>query len=176
MPMEAKKSESYLLFRLQEELFAVSVHQVLEIIETGEEHSITHLPKAPPCINGVVNFRGNVIPVINTRLKFDQEDYNDTEKFVVMVLSLMMNNQELYVGAMSDKVVDVIEIPEEDIKPVPEVGKGYDANYIKGVLHKDNRFIMLLNIEAAIGSDDIVKLKTNQEEVLLSSSDIDKEN
>jgi purine-binding chemotaxis protein CheW len=157
--MEVKKSESYLLFRLQEELFAISVHKVLEIIETGEEHSITHLPKAPPCVNGVVNFRGNVIPVVNTRLKFDLEDYTNTEKFVVMVLSLQMNNQELYIGAMSDKVVDVIEISEKDIKPVPEVGKGYNANYIKGVLHHNNRFIMLLNIEAAIGTDEIVKLK-----------------
>jgi purine-binding chemotaxis protein CheW len=157
--MEVKKSESYLLFRLQEELFAVSVHQVLEIIETGEEHTITHLPKAPSCVNGVVNFRGNVIPVVNTRLKFDLEDYTNSEKFVVMVLSLQMNNQEMYVGAMSDKVVDVIEISEENIKPVPEVGKGYNANYIKGVLHREGRFIMLLNIDAAIGSDEIIKLK-----------------
>ncbi len=159
--MEAKNTESYLLFRLQDELFAVSVHKVLEIIETGEEHTITHLPKAPECISGVVNFRGNVIPVVNTRLKFDLDDYLEDEKFVVIVLNLELNKQEHIVGAKSDKVVDVIEIKEEDIKPVPEVGQGYNSEYIRGVVHRNNNFIMLLDLEAAIGSDDIVRLKTD---------------
>ncbi len=161
--MDTQTSNSYLLFRLQEELFAVSVHKVLEIIETGEEHTITNLPKAPPSISGVVNFRGNVIPVVNTRLKFDLDDYTKDEKFVVMVLNLTINEQEHIIGSQSDKVVDVIEITEEDIKPIPEVGQGYNSDYIKGVVHRDGKFIMLLNLEAAIGTDDIIKLKEEPE-------------
>ncbi|WP_075590354.1 chemotaxis protein CheW [Labilibacter marinus] len=157
--MDSKSSNSYLLFRLQEELFAVSVHKVLEIIETGDEHTITHLPKAPPSISGVVNFRGHVIPVVNTRLKFDLDDYPEKAKFVVIVLNLILNKKEHIIGAKSDKVVDVIEITESDIKPVPEVGQGYNSEYIKGVVHRDGKFIMLLNLEAAIGTDEIIQLK-----------------
>ncbi len=157
--MDQKLTESYLLFRLQEELFAVSVHKVLEIIETGDEHKITHLPKAPTSVAGVVNFRGNVIPVVNTRLKFDLDNYCKDDKYVVIVLKLQFNNAENVIGAMSDKVVDVIEISEEEIKPVPEVGKGYNADYIKGVIHRNNNFIMLINLEAAIANEEVVNLK-----------------
>jgi purine-binding chemotaxis protein CheW len=156
--MDTKISDSYLLFRLQEELFAVSVHKVLEIIETGEEHVITHLPKAPHTISGVVNFRGNVIPVVNARLKFDLDDYSTDEKFVVIVLNLWINNQEHIIGATSDKVVDVIELTEKDIKPVPKVGQGYNSDYIRGVVYRDGRFIMLLNLEATIGSSEIINI------------------
>nr|WP_321411730.1 chemotaxis protein CheW [uncultured Carboxylicivirga sp.] len=157
--MDNKISNSYLLFRLQEELFAVSVHKVLEIIEIGDEHYITHLPKASSSIAGVVNFRGEVIPVVNSRLKFDMDNYLDNEKFVVIVLNLLINGQEHVVGLQSDKVVDVIEINEEDIKPIPEVGQGYNSDYLNGVINRSGKFIMLLNLENAIGSNEIVKLK-----------------
>lgn len=157
--MQNKSIDSYLTFRLQNEMFAVSVQKVLEIIETGEEHTITHLPKAPPTISGVVNFRGNVIPVVDTRLKFDLPAYTANDKFVVMILNLKINNTDQFVGAMADKVVDVIEIAENDIKEVPKVGQGYDAEFIKGVINRDNRFIMLLNLEAAMGTDEIVSLR-----------------
>jgi len=160
--MDKKTSESYLLFRLQDELFAVSVHKVLEIIETGDEHKITHLPKAPSSVAGVVNFRGNVIPVVNTRLKFDLDNYKANDKFVVIVLKLQFNNAEHIIGAMSDKVVDVIEIAEEEIKPIPEVGKGYNAEFISGVIHRGNNFIMLINLEAAISNEEIISLKNEE--------------
>ncbi len=163
--MDAQSKESYLLFRLQEELFAVSVHKVLEIIETGEEHSITHLPKAPDSITGVVNFRGNVIPVVNTRIKFDLEDYNENEKFVIIVLSLKINNQEQTIGAQSDKVVDVIEIVENEIKPVPEVSQSYNSDYINGVIHRNGKFIMLLNLENVMATQEIIELKKLSSEV-----------
>ncbi len=163
--MDAQSKESYLLFRLQEELFAVSVHKVLEIIETGEEHSITHLPKAPESITGVVNFRGNVIPVVNTRIKFDLEDYNENEKFVIIVLSLKINNQEQTIGAQSDKVVDVIEIVENEIKPVPEVSQSYNSDYINGVIHRNGKFIMLLNLENVMATQEIIELKKLSSEV-----------
>ncbi len=163
--MDTKSKESYLLFRLHEELFAVSVHKVLEIIETGEEHSITNLPKAPESISGVVNFRGNVIPVVNTRLKFDLEDYKEGEKFVVIVMSLNINNQEQIIGAQSDKVVDVIEIVEEEIKPVPEVSQSYNSDYIQGVIHRNGKFIMLLNLEDVMATQEIIELKKLSSEV-----------
>ncbi|MCW3805220.1 chemotaxis protein CheW [Plebeiibacterium marinum] len=163
--METKSKESYLLFKLQDELFAVSVHKVLEIIETGEEHTITALPKAPEAISGVVNFRGNVIPVVNTRLKFDLVDYSENEKFVVIVLSLNFNNQDNIIGAQSDKVVDVIEISEEEIKPVPEVGQSYNSNYIHGVIHRNGKFIMLINLEEVMASREIIELQKIASEV-----------
>lgn len=158
-----KKINSYLTFRLKGELFAIGVEKVLEIIETSEEHAITALPKAPETIQGVVNFRGNVIPVVNTRKKFDIEEYAENEKHVVMVLNLTIGGVEQVIGAMADKVVDVIEIDKKDIQSVPEVGKGYDSDYIAGVVFRNDNFIMLLDIEAAIDSAEIVQLRKEEE-------------
>lgn len=156
--------KSYLTFRLKGELFAIGVEQVLEIIETSEDHSITSLPKAPDAIEGVVNFRGNVIPVVNTRQKFDLATYEEGERFVIMVLNLNLNGNEQIVGAMSDKVVDVIEIEAAEIQAVPEVGKGYDSEYVSGVVYRNNEFVMVLDIEAAIDADEIIHLKKEDEE------------
>lgn len=155
---------SFLTFLLEGETFAITVKKVLEVIETGEEHTITHLPKAPPAICGVVNFRGNVIPVIDTRIKFDLTPYKENDRFVIIVLNLIINGNEHTVGAMADKVVDVVEISEEMVKPIPEVGKGYNSDYIDGVVHRDNTFVMLLNLEAAIGTTDIVNLNVDSED------------
>ncbi|MBK3516886.1 chemotaxis protein CheW [Carboxylicivirga marina] len=159
------KSTSFLTFMLDGELFAIGVHKVLEIIETGADHSVTNLPKAPDTIEGVVNFRGNVIPIVNSRLKFDMATYGCDDKFVIMVLKLMLNNTEQIVGAMADKVVDVIEIDEKEIQPVPEVGKGLNSDFITGVLHRNNQFITLLDFEKAISSDEIIQLKTEDDTI-----------
>lgn len=155
---------SFLTFLLDGETFAISVKKVLEVIETGEEHTITHLPKAPPAICGVVNFRGNVIPVVDTRIKFDLDPHKEGDRFVIIVLQLNINGNEHFVGAMADKVVDVIEIDQSMIKPIPEVGKGYNSDYIKGVVHRNNSFVMLLNLEAALGTTDIINLNSDSPE------------
>lgn len=158
-------NNSFLTFRLNGELFAIGVESVLEIIETTEEESITPLPKAPTAVEGVVNFRGNVIPIVNTRLKFDMDTYADTDKFVIMVLNLTLDGEEQTIGAMADKVVDVIEIEDKDVQPVPEVGQGINSEFIQGVVHRDSQFVMLLDFEKAINSDDIIQLKTEEEAV-----------
>ncbi|MBK3519671.1 chemotaxis protein CheW [Carboxylicivirga marina] len=162
--MTDKQLNSYLTFRLKGELFAIGVEKVLEIIETTEDHTITNLPKAPDAVEGVVNFRGNVIPVVNTRQKFDLENYQEQERFVVMVLNLTLGGEEHIVGAMSDKVVDVIEIVEKEIQPVPEVGKGYNSDYVSGVVYRKGEFVMVLDIEAAIESDEIIQLREEEVE------------
>lgn len=159
--MSKNTTDSYLTFRLQGELFAVGVTKVLEIIETGEEHSITNLPMAPDATVGVVNFRGNVIPVIDTRQKFDLNSYDEGEKFVIMILTLKLNNRDHFVGAMADKVVDVIEINEDVIQPFPEVVKGYDSKFIRGVVHRKDEFIMLVDLEAAISTSEIENLHSD---------------
>ncbi len=171
--MTKKTTESFLTFRLKDELFAISVHKVLEIIEIGEEHAITHLPKAPEAISGVVNYRGNVIPVVDTRLKFDLESYLPEEKYVIMILNLKFNNKEHYVGAMADKVIDVIEVSEAEIKPVPDVGQGYNSKFIRGVIYRNNSFVMLLNLEAAMSTDEIISLTDDTSEAAEMEESLD---
>ncbi|TRX72063.1 chemotaxis protein CheW [Carboxylicivirga sp. M1479] len=156
--------QSFLSFHLKNESFALGVNRVLEIIEVSDEQSITYLPKSPETIEGVVNFRGQVIPVVNMRLKFDMEAHTTSDKYVIMVLNLNINGTEQVIGAMADKVVDVLEIAEEDIQDVPEVGQGINSEFIQGLVHRDKQFIMLLDIEKAINSEEIIQLKDSLEE------------
>lgn len=160
--MEKKGNNSYLTFRLANELFAVNVSVVMEIVETDEDHRITYLPKAPQAVAGVVNFRGNVIPVIDTRMKFDLEPYKEGDKHVIMVLNLKINGEDNFVGTLADKVVDVVEISKEDIEDVPKIGQGYNSEYIMGIVHYKNDFVMLLNLEAALSEDAIISIKSNE--------------
>ncbi|WP_430816909.1 chemotaxis protein CheW [Carboxylicivirga sp. RSCT41] len=174
--MSSNKIQSFLTFQLSDELFAISVHKVLEIIETDEEHTITPLPKAPPTVSGVINFRGNVIPVIDTRMKFDMPAYKEGERFVVMVLNLQIGDEKHLVGCKTDKVVDVIEIDSELVEDVPAIAKGYNSEFIDGVVNRNSRFVMLLNLEEAIGSEDIVSLKKDETEVEEFTDDIAADN
>ena len=100
----------------------------------------------------------------DTRKKFDLEPRQAKEKSVIMVFNIPYHETEHIVGAMADKVVDVIEINPSEIRNVPEVGKGIDSHYIEGVLNRNGQFIMLLNIKAVINKDDIIDLKGLSEE------------
>ncbi|MBK3519578.1 chemotaxis protein CheW [Carboxylicivirga marina] len=157
--MDKNESKSYLTFCLQEESFTVNVGSVLEIIEIGEEYGITSVPNTQDFVEGVVNFRGNVLPIVNARLKFSLDNYQDKERYVIIVLNLEKENESFMVGLMVDKVDDVIEVNEKDVQPVPEIGKGYNTEYIDGVLLHDSKFIMMMNIEEVIETEDVIALK-----------------
>lgn len=162
--MNENSLKSYLTFHLGGEMFTVNVASVLEIIEPGEEYVITPLPKAPGSIAGVVNFRGHVLPILNLRVKMDMDNYKDNERFVIIILSLELDGQSELVGMIADKVVDVIEIEEADKRPVPLIGQGYDSEFIEGVVLKDKHFIMMLNTEAVLSIEDVIKLKMDAEQ------------
>jgi purine-binding chemotaxis protein CheW len=156
----AKKS--YLSFRLGDEIFAISVHKVLEVLEYQK---ITKVPKTPDYIKGVINFRGEILPVISTRVKFNMPYIEETIKTVIIVLELETRGKIIVLGAVADSVKDVIEISGDQIKPVPELGSRYDTEFIQGMIKSEQGFIMLLNIDKVFSTDDISILKKTQEAV-----------
>jgi len=142
----------YLSFKLDKEIFAVSVYKVLEVLQMQK---VTQVPKAPEYIRGVINFRGEILPVVETRTKFNMPDREDEEKYVIIVLDLQINGQKLILGAMADGVKDVLEIKEEDIKEVPEMGSNYNTEFLKGMLKVDDGFIMILDIDRVFSVEDV---------------------
>lgn len=137
-----KTRNSYLSFMLCKEIFAVDVKNVLEVLE---KQIITEIPDTPGYITGVVNFRGEILPVIETRVKFKMP-CRETEKYVIIVFELELNGKKQLLGAMVDSVVDVIEIDDSTLKEVPEMGTDYNTDYVKGMLKTNNGFVMVLNI------------------------------
>ncbi len=148
----------YLTFKLGNEIFASHVSNILKILEMQE---ITKVPKSPDYMKGVINLRGNVLPVVDARLKFGITPLPYTEKTCILVLSIIIDKEIVEVGAIVDSVMDVIEFQKENIKPSPSLGSKYKSDFIEGIMKINEKFIMVLNMDSVFSTDEIIDLKDN---------------
>ncbi len=153
---EATKINSYLTFKLRDEIFGASVAKVLNILEMIK---ITKVPKAPVYMKGVINLRGSVLPLIDTRIKFDMGETVYTDNTCILVLDIEIAGETVHVGALVDSVQEVIEIDDADIQPSPSIGSKYKSEFIDGMVKIDNDFIMLLNMDLIFSTSEITLLR-----------------
>jgi purine-binding chemotaxis protein CheW len=158
-------NNTYLSFIVCGELFAVNVSKVLEVLQ---EQNITKVPNAPNYIKGIINFRGEVVPVFESRNKFNLTERRNDESFVIIVLDLSSENDVFRIGAIVDKVKDVISISDEEIKPVPAMSKDFNTDFLNGIFKQDDKFIMMLNVEKVFNNDEFnaIKVTSEQKEVV----------
>jgi purine-binding chemotaxis protein CheW len=142
---------SFLSFRLGDELFAANVGKVLEILEIPK---ITKVPRSPAFMRGVVNLRGNVLPVIDTRIKFGLPAVPDTINSCILVLNIELDGKEIVLGTVVDEVREVVEISGDAIQPVPSVGAKYKTEFIEGMVKAGEQFIMILDINLLFSTDE----------------------
>jgi purine-binding chemotaxis protein CheW len=147
-----KRKNTFLSFRIGKETFAVSVQKVLEVLE---KQYITEVPNVPEYVEGVINFRGKIIPVIDTRIKFNLPKRNENEKYVVIVFDIHVEEKKMLIGAMADSVHDVIALEESNILEVPEMGYNYNAEFLLGMLKNEKSFTMILDIDKVFSKDDV---------------------
>jgi purine-binding chemotaxis protein CheW len=153
---------SYLSFRIGIETFAANVINVLNILEMTK---ITKVPKAPAYMKGVINLRGSVLPVIDSRLKFNLEESEFTTNTCIIVLELHTGSEPIIIGTIVDAVKEVIEIEDNIILPPPSIGTSYKTNFLKGMYKSDEGFIMILDAEKVFASDEIIDLQNITKEV-----------
>jgi purine-binding chemotaxis protein CheW len=147
---------SYLSFKLGNEVFASNVSKVLNILEMTK---ITKIPKSPTYMKGVINLRGIVLPVIDARLKFGMTPIEETTSTCILVLDVQVDGEEIKVGAMVDSVEEVLELNEEDIQPPPSIGSKYKSEFIFGMAKSNEEFLMLLDMDKVFSVDEILALK-----------------
>ncbi len=138
--------EHLVTFKLGSEEFGVDIMQVQEIIKIPP---ITLVPRAPKFVEGVINLRGNVIPVINLKRRFEIANPGDSENFRIIVIQV----QGRTTGIMVDQVVEVLHLPVEDIEPPPPVTSGNESGYIRGVGKVGERLVVLLEVDKIIEKD-----------------------
>ncbi|MFP4556684.1 MAG: chemotaxis protein CheW [Bacteroidales bacterium] len=155
------KINSYLSFKLGDEEFAAHVSKVLNILEMTK---ITEVPKAPEYMKGVINLRGTVLPVIDTRIKFGMTPTEYTTNTCIIVLDIEVDGETIQVGALVDAVQAVLEIDKKQIMPPPSIGSKYRSEFIEGVANIDEKFIMILDMDAVFSTEDLTTLKTKTEE------------
>ena len=149
------KINSYLTFKLGEEEFAAHVGKVLNILEMTK---ITDVPRAPEYMKGVINLRGSVLPVVDTRIKFGMTPTEFTPNTCIVVMDIDLEGESVHVGALVDSVQAVIEIDDDKILPPPSLGTRYRSEFIVGVANVNDTFIMLLNMDEVFSTDEIVDL------------------
>ncbi|HAN78585.1 MAG TPA: chemotaxis protein CheW [Bacteroidales bacterium] len=150
---------TYLTFVLNKELFAVDVSFVLEVLQNV---SITEVPKTPEYIKGIANFRGEIIPVVNTFKKFNLNENSVNERNVI-VMEVNVNGKQMKIGTTASGVRDVVTFDDKDIVPIPEIGAGYNIQFLQGAVKLDNRFVLVLNVNEIFSHDEIVILSNASE-------------
>jgi purine-binding chemotaxis protein CheW len=145
-----------LSFRLNEEVFAIDVSKVINILEMSH---ITKIPKAPPYMKGVINLRGTVLPVIDLRTKFGLPEKEITIDTSIIVLSIDVSGEPVLVGTLVDSVREVLELKTADIAPSPTIGAKYNSGFIEGMWRTNEKFIMILNIDKVFSTDEVIDFK-----------------
>lgn len=151
---------SYLSFKLGEEVFAANVGKVLNILEIPK---ITKVPKAPEYMKGVINLRGTVLPLVDTRIKFGMKPTEFGTNTCILVLDIDFDGESVHVGALVDAVQEVLEINDNEVGPPPSIGSKYKSEFIHGVAKKDEDFIMLLDMDLIFTNDELKVLKESSD-------------
>lgn len=159
-----KKSakDTYLSLEINRELFAISITKVLEVLQ---KQKVTPVPNAPAYVRGVLNFRGEIVPVFETRKKFNLPDLDAEAKFVIIILEMTTEAGRKIIGAVADEVKDVIRIPENEIKPVPEMSKTFNTEFLYGIARLGDHFLMLLNVDRIFSTDEVNEMYHQTENV-----------
>ena len=145
----------YMTFKLGNELFAISVAQVREVLEVSQ---ITRVPTAPAYMRGVVNVRGQATPVVDLRLKFGLPEAADTAHRRIIVMELELDGEATVLGGVADSVHEVIELEPGNIHPPPRIGMRWRTDFILGMGRRADDFIIILDANAVFSSDELAEV------------------
>lgn len=146
------ESRQYLTFSLADEIFAVDVAKVREILEFN---TITKVPQTPGFMRGVINLRGSVVPVMDMRLKFGLAETERTVNTCIIVVEIASGDDTLVLGMLADSVQEVFELEPENIEPAPRIGMKLDTSFIMGMGKHGDTFIIILDIDQVFSNDDL---------------------
>lgn len=138
----------YLSFTLDDEIFAVDVARVREILEYK---GTTRIPQMPDYLRGVINLRGSVVPVVDLRLLFGLSATQRSISTCVIVLEIKAGNETVIAGALADSVREVLELDPTEIEAAPRLGSHLKTEFIEGMGKRNDQFLMLLNIDRVFG-------------------------
>ena len=138
-------------FNISSEEFGVDILKVQEINRMVE---ITKVPQAPPYVEGVINLRGKVIPIIDLRKRFNLEMKEHDKNTRIVVVDISGN----IMGMIVDAVSEVLRLPADTIEPPPELVTGINSEYVKGVAKLEDRLLIFLDLSKVVDSEEISSL------------------
>jgi purine-binding chemotaxis protein CheW len=149
---EITETRQYLTFKLGGEIFAIDVAKVREVLDFT---TITKIPRTPDFMSGVINLRGNVVPVVDLRLCFEMSKTEKTVNTCIVVVEMFLDGESTVIGALADSVEEVIDLEPEQIEPAPRIGTKIRTDFIKGMGKRDAQFIMILDIDRVFSAEEL---------------------
>jgi purine-binding chemotaxis protein CheW len=150
-----QSNEQYLTFFIRGEEYAVSILRVKEIIEY---ESITRVPTTPAHVRGVLNLRGNVLPVIDLAAKFGHGDAEATRTTCVIVAETTLDDRVLVVGVLADAVSSVVDIPADAVEPPPSFGTNIRVDFLTGMGKLEGRLVLILDLDRILSPLELEQL------------------
>lgn len=158
----------YLTFKLDEEIYAIDIRQVREVLDFTE---VTKVPRMPDFMRGVINLRGGVVPVIDLRLKFDMSATDKTVDTCVIIIEINIDGTATLLGALADSVQEVLDLDQDQIEPAPKIGTRLKTEFIRGMGKKKDEFIIILDIDRVFSAEELVIVKDSDGEPVSEASD-----
>lgn len=171
--MSVLEDNQFLTFYLGGEYYGIRILNIKEIIEYS---GLTNVPLMPEFIPGVINLRGNVVPVIDLKHKFFRSKIKPDRKTCVIIVELHSQKEgdrkeKTDLGILVESVDEVVSIPNDDIEPPPTFGSKIKVDFILGMAKQENGFIIILNTEKILNLEELTSLEENQPtEVVLETT------
>jgi purine-binding chemotaxis protein CheW len=161
--MADSTSAQYLTFWLGEEMFALDIRSVREIIQYAP---MTSVPLMPSFVRGVINLRGAVVPVIDLHARFGRPAASVGKKTCVVIFDSIREGERTELGLMVDAVSEVVEIADDAIEPPPNFGTSVRRDFIRAIGKRGARFVVLLEPDRAFDVDEMAHLCEHSVEAL----------
>ncbi|TGN08183.1 chemotaxis protein CheW [Leptospira ilyithenensis] len=146
----------YLTFRLGEELFGLGILYIKEIIEF---EPVTNVPMMPDYIPGVINLRGNVVPVLDLNIRFYKRKTEIGKRTCIVITEVSFGPESLDIGLLVDSVEEVLDIQSTSIENAPSFGSKIRLDFVQGLGKIESGFVVLLKIDQVLNLEELNQLQ-----------------
>jgi purine-binding chemotaxis protein CheW len=153
------ENAQYVTLGVGDERFALPVERVREILQL---QPVARMPNAPACFLGMIDVRGQGVPVVDLRLKLGLEKGHDTENTRIIVLQVAVDGRELTLGLKTDRVFEVTELDGNHLEPPPEIGSRWQSDCIVGIGRRNGVFVTVFDLGRLFSASDIVATKDTE--------------
>lgn len=157
--VETQEKRQFLTFLLGEEVFAMGILAIKEIIEFG---NVTAVPMMPGFVRGVINLRGSVVPVVDLAARFGRPPVQRTRRTCVIIVEVHDEGEQQDIGLVVDAVNAVVEIADDQIEPPPAFGARIRSDFIEGMGKVNDRFVIILNPDKVLSTADLALLRQGE--------------
>ncbi len=156
---QSDDASQYLTFRLGDEIFALGIFEVREVLEY---RPVTRVPRTPPFMEGVINLRGSVVPVVDLHMKFGTGRTEKTSDTCIVITELEFDGETMHIGALADSVEEVFAMDDADVEPPPRMGTHLDVEFIKGMGKRGDDFVIILDVSRVFSPEEMMAVISSE--------------